>query len=50
MKNSQKFPYFSCDPCSYAFVQKFKMLGYVILLHAALLGMTLKGLVSICLQ
>ena len=39
-----------CDPCFYATVGKFRLLGDVILLHATVLGMTVKGLVSICFQ
>ena len=31
-------------------VFKFRLLDYVILLHAAVLGTTLKGLLSICFQ
>ena len=42
--------YFFCDPCFYATVQKFRLLDYIILLHATILGMALKGLVSICSQ
>ena len=46
----KKFFYLFCDSCFYATVQKFKLLVYVILLHKTILGMTLKGLVSICSQ
>ena len=35
---------FFCDPCFYATVQNFRLLDYDILLHATVLGMTLKGL------
>ena len=41
---------FFCDPCVYATVQKFRLLDYVILLHAAVLGKNSKGLVSIWFQ
>ena len=34
------------DPCFYTTVQEFRLLNYVMLLHAAVLGMTLKGLVK----
>ena len=34
------------DPCFYATVQKFRQLDYVKLLHATVLGMTLKDLVK----
>ena len=37
---------FFCDPCFYETVQKFRPLDYVILSHATVLGMTLKGLVK----
>ena len=46
----KKLLYFFCDPCFYATAQKFRLLDFVILLHATILGMTLKGLVSICSQ
>ena len=36
--------FFFCDPCLYATLQKFRLLDYVILLRATILGMTLKGL------
>ena len=39
--------YFFCDNAT---VQKFRLLHFVILLHATTLGMTLKGLLSICFQ
>ena len=45
----KKSPPFFCDPCFYATVQKFRLL-YVILLHATILSMTLKGLASVCSQ
>ena len=35
-----------CDPRFYKTIQKFRLLDYVILLHATVLGMTLKGLVK----
>ena len=42
--------YSLCDPCFYPTIQKFRLLYNVILLHATILGMTLKGLGSICFQ
>ena len=42
--------YFFCDPCFYATVEKFRLLDHVIVLHATILGMTLKGLLSTCSQ
>ena len=44
------FLYFLSDPSFYATVQKFRLLDYVVLLHTTILGMTLKGLVSVCSQ
>ena len=44
----KKFLYFLFDPWFYANVQKFRLLDYVLLLHAKILSMTLKGLISIC--
>ena len=45
---SQKIPLnFSYDPCFNATVHKFRLLNYVILLHATILRMILKGLVFI---
>ena len=41
---------FFCDPCFYATVQKFRLLDYVKLLHAIVLDMAFKGLLSICFQ
>ena len=41
---------FLCDPCFYATVQRFKLLDYIILLHATILGKTLKSVVSTCSQ
>ena len=41
---------FFCKPCFHATVQKLRLPDYVILLHATILGMTLKGLVIICSQ
>ena len=38
---------FIWDPFFYATVQKFRLLDYVILLHATILSMALKGLVSV---
>ena len=38
---------FFCDPYFYAIVQRLRLLDHVILLHASVLGMTLKALVSI---
>ena len=46
----QFLDYFFCDPCFYAPVQNFRLLDYVILLHATIQSMTLKGLVSACSQ
>ena len=47
--NILNFPkYFFCDPSFYVTVQKFRMLGYMVLLHATVLGIMLKGLVSSC--
>ena len=46
----KNFPIFVCDSCFYATVQKFRLSDCIILLHAAILGMTLKGLVSACSQ
>ena len=40
-----KNSYFFCDPCFCTTVQKFRLLDYAGLLHATILGMTLKGLV-----
>ena len=34
-----------CDSCFYVTVQKFKLLDYVMVLHAKILGMALIGLV-----
>ena len=49
--NILNFPkYFFCDPSFYVTVQKFRMLGYMVLLHATVLGIMLKGLVSSCFQ
>ena len=46
---SQKIlQYFFYDLCFHANAKKFRLLDLVILLHAIILGMTLKGLVSIC--
>ena len=45
-----EIPQFFCDSCFYATAQKIRLLDYVILLHATVLGMTLKGLVSVCFQ
>ena len=39
---------FFCDPCFYVTVEKFRLLDYVILLHATFLSMALKGLLSVC--
>ena len=39
--------YFFCDPCFYVTVQKFRLPYYLILLHEAVLHMTLKGVRSI---
>ena len=39
--------YFFCDPCFYATVEKFRLLDYLILLYATVLGMTLKSLVFV---
>ena len=36
----KKFLYFFHDPCFYVTVQNFRLLDYVILLHATILGMT----------
>ena len=46
----EKFLYFFSDPCFYPTAQKFRRVDYVIVLHATILGMTLKGLVSVCCQ
>ena len=45
----KKFLYFFCDPCFYSTVQKFQLLD-VILSHATILSMTLKGLASVCFR
>ena len=45
MKTFTKIPsIIFCDPCFYAIFQKFRLLDCVILLDAAVLRMTLKGL------
>ena len=45
----KKFPYFFCDLCFYATVQKFRLLD-CFMLHATIVDMTLKDLVSIFLN
>ena len=45
-KNSSNI--FFWDPCFYLTVQKYRLLDYVILLHATVLDVTLKGLVFVC--
>ena len=47
---SKNFLYFFFDPRFYPNVEKFRLLDHVIMLHAAILGMTLKDLVSVCSQ
>ena len=47
MKMFYFLKYFLYDPCFYATVQRFRLLDYVILLHATVLGMTLKDLVFV---
>ena len=46
----KKFLYFFFDPCFHPTVQKFRLLDHATMLHATILGMTLKGLVSVCSQ
>ena len=45
-----KFQIFFRDPCFYATIHKFRLPDYVILLHATILCMILKDLVSVCSQ
>ena len=47
---SQKILQYFFYICFYANAKKFRLLDLVILLHAIIQGMTLKGLVSICSQ
>ena len=42
-----KMVVFFCDPYFYATVHIFRQLNYVILVHARVFGMTLKGLVKL---
>ena len=46
----KKFLYFFFDPCFHPTVEKFRLLDHVTMLHATILDMTLKALVSVCSQ